>query len=130
MCDHICIVPELLLLRQLFGVIKRDPGRTQGIAKGFNWVYYPSVMPITSSAKKAHRAGEKKRIFNIRRSSVLRAQVKNIQKLVRLGKIKEANSELPKAYKAIDKAAKRGIIKENTASRKKARLSASIKRAE
>jgi ribosomal protein S20 len=35
---------------------------------------------------------------------------------------------MPTAYKAIDKAAKRGVIKPNTAARKKSRLAALIKR--
>ena len=36
---------------------------------------------------------------------------------------------LPSAYKAIDKAMKRGVIKKNTAARKKSRLALAIKRA-
>ncbi len=43
---------------------------------------------------------------------------------------KEASASLAEAYKAIDKAAKRGIIKKNTAARKKSRLALAIKRAE
>lgn len=35
--------------------------------------------------------------------------------------------ELSRAYQAIDKAAKRGVIKKNTAGRKKARLSRAAK---
>jgi small subunit ribosomal protein S20 len=35
----------------------------------------------------------------------------------------EAKKLLSKAYQAIDKAAKRGVIKKNTASRRKSRLS-------
>ena len=53
---------------------------------------------------------------------------KKIKKLVAAGNTKEAEALVPEAYKAIDKAAKRGIIKENTAARKKSRLSAAIKR--
>jgi small subunit ribosomal protein S20 len=37
---------------------------------------------------------------------------------------------LSKAFQAIDKAAKRGVIKKNTASRKKSRLAAEIKKAQ
>jgi small subunit ribosomal protein S20 len=44
------------------------------------------------------------------------------------GKSREAQNEvLKKAYAAIDKAAKRGVIKKNTASRKKARLAKFLK---
>lgn len=48
--------------------------------------------------------------------------VKEYKKLV-AGKTKEEAVKLiPKLQKAIDKAAKRGLIKKNTASRKKSRL--------
>ena len=87
-------------------------------------------MAITSSAKKAHRASLKKHVFNVRRKRALTSAVKVTKKLVTAGDTKEAGVSLSAAYKAIDKAAKRGIIKKNTASRKKSRLAASIKRAE
>ena len=43
--------------------------------------------------------------------------------------VKEAQKKLPDSYKAIDKALKRGLIKKNTAARKKSRLSRLIKKA-
>jgi len=86
-------------------------------------------MPITKGAKKAHRASLRKRVFNVRRRNSMNDVVKKIKNLIIEGKGKEAGALVPEAYKAIDKAAKRGIIKENTASRKKSRLSAAIKRA-
>ena len=55
---------------------------------------------------------------------------KDIQKAVVAGDVAKAKELLPKAYKAIDKAAKRGVIKGNTAARKKSRLSARIKKAQ
>lgn len=85
-------------------------------------------MPITSGAKKAHRGSLKKRVFNVRRSRAMNDVVKKAQKLVAAGQTKEAEAMLPQAYQAIDKAAKRGVIKENTAARKKSRLVAAIKR--
>ena len=54
--------------------------------------------------------------------------VKEIRDAAAAGKGKEAQAKLSSAYKAIDKAAKRGVIKKNTASRKKARLAALIKK--
>ncbi len=87
-------------------------------------------MAITKSAKKAHRASLKKHVFNVRRKRALTAAVKTVKKLVATGETKEATTSLSAAYKAIDKAAKRGVIKKNTASRKKSRLVASIRRAE
>lgn len=86
-------------------------------------------MAITKGAKKAVRSSERKRVYNIRTVSVMRDVVKDIKKAIVAGKGTEAKAMLPAAYKAIDKAAKRGVIKGNTADRKKSRLSASIKRA-
>lgn len=79
-------------------------------------------MAITKGAKKAHRASLNKKVYNDRRVRNLRDEVKKISKLVKDKKIDEAKAGLPGAYKAIDKAAKRGVIKANTASRKKSRL--------
>ena len=79
-------------------------------------------MPITSSAKKAASASLKKRVFNVRTRRSFENEIKNIQKFVKEGKIKEAEKALPIAYKAIDKAMKRDYIKKNTASRYKSRL--------
>ena len=84
-------------------------------------------MPITASAKKAHRASLKKRVFNVRRKRALTSAVKETRKLTATD-VAAAEGPLAKAYQAIDKAAKRGIIKKNAASRKKARLVAAIRR--
>ncbi len=86
-------------------------------------------MPITKGAEKAYRQSEKKRIFNLRRKTAMKEVVKDVNKAVLSGDTKTAKELLPKAYKAIDKAAKRGVIKDNTAARKKSRLSARIKNA-
>ena len=79
-------------------------------------------MPITSSAKKALRSSKRKRIFNLRRKGEMQSVIKQYKKLVSAKKTDEAKKLIPKLQKAIDKAAKRGIIKKNTASRKKSRL--------
>ena len=86
-------------------------------------------MPITKGAHKAHRSSLKKHVFNVRRKTAMNDTVKKLRKMVTEGKVEDAQALLPKAYKAIDKAAKRGVIKDNTASRKKSRLSAAIKKA-
>lgn len=86
-------------------------------------------MPITSSAKKALRAGKRKHAYNLARKDTLNSIVKKVKKLVSEKKAKEALALLPEAYQAIDKAAKTNLIKDNTASRKKSRLSAMIKKA-
>lgn len=85
-------------------------------------------MPITKGAQKAHRSSLRKRVYNMRRRRDMNSIVKEVRTLIADGKTAEAAKKMPDAYKAIDKAAKRGVIKDNTAARKKSRLSAAIKR--
>ncbi len=86
-------------------------------------------MPITKGAQKAHRQSERKRVFNMRRKGAMKEAEKAIKKAVAAGDGKKAKELLPTAYKAIDKAAKRGVIKDNTAARKKSRLTTRVKNA-
>ena len=79
-------------------------------------------MAITSSAKKAIRVSKRKKVMNDRRTKTMKEAIKNLEKAVKAGNKDEAVKMLPKAFAAVDKAAKRGVIKKNTASRKKARL--------
>lgn len=53
--------------------------------------------------------------------------VKDVQKAIASGDAKKAKELLPHAYQAVDKAMKRGVIKANTAARKKSRLARSFK---
>ena len=80
-------------------------------------------MPITTSAKKALRGSSRKRVFNLRKKDQVYKTVKKFKKLVALKKVGEAEKMFPQIQKVLDKAAKTGLIKKNTASRKKARLS-------
>jgi small subunit ribosomal protein S20 len=79
-------------------------------------------MPITKSAQKALRQSKRRRIINLKRSSAKKDLIKKFSVLIEAKKIDEAKKILPQVYQAIDKAAKRGVIKKNTASRKKSRL--------
>lgn len=79
-------------------------------------------MAITKSAKKALRQSKRRKVFNDRRMRTLRDAVR----LLRAPAGKTAEN-LAAAYKAIDKAAKRGVITKNTASRKKSGLARSFK---
>lgn len=85
-------------------------------------------MAITKSAKKAIRSSARKRVFNLRRKRQVARAVKSVQDVQGKGR-DEGREALRLAQKALDKAAKRGVIKKNAASRKKARLSASLKKA-
>jgi len=83
-------------------------------------------MPIIKSAKKALKQNRKKRVFNLKRIRKMRSLIKESNILIKDKKKKEALKILPETYKAIDKASKRGVIKKNTANRKKSRLSKAI----
>jgi small subunit ribosomal protein S20 len=86
-------------------------------------------MAIIKSAKKNIRKSARNKVFNIRRQRAASIVVKEIKTLVSEGKAKDAKALLPKAQKALDKAAKKGTIEKNTASRTKSRLSNLIKKA-
>lgn len=87
-------------------------------------------MPITKSAKKALRQSKRRRIKNVQKKKKLKETLKKIEKLTSEKKIKEAKQLLPYVYKLLDKAAKTGLIKENTAARKKSRVTKLISRAQ
>jgi small subunit ribosomal protein S20 len=83
-------------------------------------------MAITKGAKKAHRGSLRKRVFNSRRKDAMTGAIKNVRKTIASGDKDEAQKLLSTAYQAIDKAEKRGVIKANTAARKKSRLAAAL----
>ena len=83
-------------------------------------------MAITKSAKKALRQSLRRKLRNRIRKDGTKKIIKELVLLVSQKKIKEAKDLLPKAYKAIDKTAKAGLIKKNAASRKKSNLARSV----
>jgi len=85
-------------------------------------------MPITKSAQKALRQSRTRRLFNLRRLKKMKELIKQSRKLIKEKQKDAALNLLPETYKAIDKAAKRGIIKKNTANRKKSRLTKAIEK--
>lgn len=85
-------------------------------------------MPITKSAKKALRQNIKRRAGNLAYKNKMKKLLKEARKLVLEKKIEEAKKLLPQVYKILDKSAKVGVIKKNTASRKKARITRIINR--
>ncbi len=84
-------------------------------------------MAITSSAKKAIRVSKRKKIVNDRRTKTMKDSIKKIEKAIKAGKKDEATKMVAQAFQAVDKAAKQGVIKKNTAGRKKARISRLVK---
>jgi small subunit ribosomal protein S20 len=75
------------------------------------------------SAEKQRRQAEKARVRNRTGKSRLKSALKSARAAVNEGK-----ADLRAAFSEIDRAAKRGIIKNNTADRYKSRLSAALKR--
>ena len=84
-------------------------------------------MANTSSAKKAIRVSERRTVINLRTRRAMKAARKAVMDAVTSKKKKDAEALLPKAYKEIDKAAKKNVIHKNTAARYKSRLVAQIK---
>lgn len=80
-------------------------------------------MANTRSAEKQMRQAEKANTRNRGGKSRLRSALKKARTSVDSG-----SKDLSTGFSEIDKAAKRGIIKKNTANRYKARLAAAAKR--
>ncbi len=83
-------------------------------------------MPITKSAKKALRQNKRRAVRNVKRKRKIKDLMKEVKKLISQNKVKEAKKLLPEIYKSLDKAAKTKVIKKNTASRKKSRVTKAI----
>lgn len=78
-------------------------------------------MPKTKSAKKALRKSQKRRLRNLERKEKIKSKIKEFLALVKEKK-PEAKDMLSEIYKLLDKAVKVGLIKKNTAARKKSKL--------
>lgn len=79
-------------------------------------------MPITKSAKKALRQNKRRKENNINRKKKSKELIKSAKLLVSQKETKKAEELIPQIYKALDKSVKSGIIKKNTASRRKSRI--------
>lgn len=87
-------------------------------------------MPTTPGAQKSLRNQKKKATRNLRRKRDMKDAFKQLEKHVDEKEYAEANELLPNVYKAVDKAKKVGVIKENKAARLKARASKIAKKPE
>lgn len=76
-----------------------------------------------ASAQKQMRQGLKRRARNRKNLSLLKTQVKKLRTAVAEGDSEAARKLLPETISTIDKAAKKGVIHDNAASRYKGRLS-------
>lgn len=86
-------------------------------------------MPIKKSAKKYLRASTKRAAQNLNIKKAFKDAVKKLNELAKAGKIEDAKKMFPTVQKALDKAAKVGVIAKNTAARKKSRLVKMMKKA-
>jgi len=86
-------------------------------------------MPIKQSAKKYLRASKKRASQNAKIKKTFKEAVKKINDLVKAGKIEDAKKMFPTVQKALDKAAKIGVIAKRAAARKKSRLVKMLKKA-
>lgn len=85
-------------------------------------------MPNTTSARKAMRQAVARKARNVVRKEVYKKAVKDLRKQVAKDAA-EAGDKLKDAFKALDKAAKTGVIKANKASRLKSRAAKAIAKA-
>lgn len=78
------------------------------------------------SALKRVRQTERKTMVNRLRKSRMRTQVRKMRRLLASNDVPAATAALPETFSLVDRAAKWGIIKKNTAARYKSRLSARL----
>ncbi|GAF65981.1 30S ribosomal protein S20 [Alkalihalobacillus trypoxylicola] len=79
-------------------------------------------MPNIKSAIKRVKTNDKKRAQNIATKSALRSAIKNFEAVVEAGDAENAKTAFVSATKKLDKAADKGLIHKNAASRQKSRL--------
>jgi small subunit ribosomal protein S20 len=84
-------------------------------------------MANTFSAIKRMRQTERRTAVNRMRKSRLRHQVRAIRRLLDRKDVDAAQAALPETFSLLDRSAKWGIIKQNTAARYKSRLVSRIR---
>ena len=89
--------------------------------------YLGSVMANTSSAKKAVRKIAHRTDINRSRRSQMRTYVRKVEEAIASGDAKAASAALGAAEPLVMRAAQKGIVHKNTASRKVARLAKRVK---
>ena len=85
-------------------------------------------MANTVSALKRVRVTERRTAVNRTRKTRLRHGIRAMRRLLATKDVKAATELVPKTYSLIDRAAKWGIIKKNTAARYKSRLTVRLRK--
>ena len=83
-------------------------------------------MANTYSSLKRMRQTKQKTIVNRLRKSRLRHQIRSMRRLIEQKDSKSAQAAIPTTFSLIDRSAKWGIIKKNTAARYKSRITARL----
>lgn len=84
-------------------------------------------MANTYSALKRVRQTEKRTTYNRQNKSRLRHQIRAMRRALTSKDAGAANALLPKTFSIVDRSAKLGIIKKNTAARYKSKLHLRVK---
>ena len=79
------------------------------------------------SALKRVRIEERRTLINRMRKTRLRHAIRELRRALASKDANAVQALLPKTYSAVDRAAKWGVIKKNTAARYKSRLTARVK---
>lgn len=79
-------------------------------------------MPNLQTSIKDLRQTKKKTVYNDRLRNRVKKAVKRVNENIKLEDKAKAEKSLENAYKVLDKAAKKNVIKKGKASRKKSRL--------
>lgn len=85
-------------------------------------------MANTVTSIKRIRITERRTEINRMRKSRLRTQLRAQRRLVAAKNVKDAQDEMPKTFSMVDRAARWGIIKQNTAARYKSRLTLQLRK--
>jgi len=78
------------------------------------------------SAVKRYRQSQHRHLVNQRNRHKLKTQMKRLRTAIVTGKAADAKILLPETFSLIDKSVQKGVIKENTASRYKSRLTKTV----
>jgi len=85
-------------------------------------------MANTVSALKRVRMTERRTVINRMRKSRLRHQIRVMRRLLDQKDAQGATKSIPETFSLVDRAAKWGIIKKNTAARYKSRLTLRLRK--
>ena len=83
-------------------------------------------MPNLRAAKKSMRKDQKRQERNVAIKSELKTLIKKLNTLISTDKVDEATKFLAAVMSKLDKAVKKGVIKQHTSDRRKSRLARNL----